>query len=206
MQKRSCSPRCSQHKSPGQSRDPSRPLRRRSVPIAYEDRLVLPDVSGTPCQDNTCGVPPQSMSTAGCRKARRPGKDKGTRRGRSRWFGESNLYPGRVPFRHKARRLPPPKARGSPVRTAPAAAVRRAMASGDPANSLARIDTVTSRAVTTITILGVRGEPRPTDDTRGGGRGRERPGSIACWGVSEPCAIIGYQGGGDDRHADTGRA
>jgi hypothetical protein len=33
--------------SPGQSGDPSRPQRRRSVPIAYEDRLVLPDTLGT---------------------------------------------------------------------------------------------------------------------------------------------------------------
>ena len=40
-------PRCSQHGSPGESGGPSSLQRRRSVPIGYEDRLVVPDTLGT---------------------------------------------------------------------------------------------------------------------------------------------------------------
>ncbi len=40
-------PRCSQHESPGRVRGPIPPQRRRSVPIAYENRLVVPDILGT---------------------------------------------------------------------------------------------------------------------------------------------------------------
>src|SRR2546430_11764589 len=40
-------PRCSQHESPGESGGPSRRSGAESVPIVYEDRLVVPDTLGT---------------------------------------------------------------------------------------------------------------------------------------------------------------